>query len=134
MTNLDIIQAGYAAFARHDTAAVFASFAPDVVWDTPASVPGGGRHVGIEAVGQFFAGFSERYAELRVQPHTWLEAQDHVVAIGSIAGVGRATGTAIDVPCVQIWELRDGRAVKVTEFLDSAVLSQALGGVQVAAR
>jgi ketosteroid isomerase-like protein len=126
-SNVNTIQAGYAAFARQDIPAVLAILDPDIVWDSPASVPTGGVFHGHDGVLGFFKGLGDGYAELHVEPADWLDAGDRVVALGRVTGIGAATGTTVDVPFAHIWTVRDGRAVAFLEFLDTATLAAALG-------
>jgi ketosteroid isomerase-like protein len=125
--NVELIKGGYAAFARGDIAATLALFAPDMTWDTPASVPGGGVYRGPQEIGGWFAGLSERWAELRVEPEQFLDAGNHVVVLGRHRGSARGTGTAIDIAFAHVWSVRDGMATSLTEYLDSAVLAAAFG-------
>lgn len=124
-TNVTTIQNGYAAFGRGDIPAALSAFAPDIVWDSPATVQTGGRYHGHDGVVQFFTGLSKYYAELHVEPTTWLDAGDHVVAMGRVQG-SSSTGNAIDVPFAHVWTMRDGLAGRFTEYLDSAALAAAL--------
>jgi ketosteroid isomerase-like protein len=127
-TGLSTVQEGYAAFARGDVAAVLAVMDPDIVWSTPESVPGGGVYRGHAGVGEFFAGLMDRWGELHVEPETWIDGGDYVVALGRHRGYGKSTGTPVDLAFAHVWQLRDGRAIAFTEFFDSAVLAPALAG------
>ena len=47
---------------------------------------------------------------------------DRVVALGSTGWRDRKTGKSFDTPKVDIWRLKDGRAVEFMEFYDTAML------------
>lgn len=45
---------------------------------------------------------------------------DRVVVVGRVAWRNRATGKIADTPKVDIWRIRDGKAVDYVEFYDTA--------------
>jgi len=54
-------------------------------------------------------------------------AQDDVPAVlGAFAedsGTGKATGKALDVPVVHVWDIRDGKLARFRQFIDTVKLS-----------
>lgn len=122
---------GYEAFAAGDVAAVLALFDPEIVWTTPDSLRDGGRRSGPSAVGAFFAMLPELYAELAVQPETFVDGGDTVVVLGRHRGRTHG-GTAFDIPFVHVWTWRDGRATTFTEYFDTAPLLPELGNATAA--
>jgi len=50
---------------------------------------------------------------------------DRVVAIGSTAWKNKATGKRCESPKVDIWSFRDGKAVSISEYYDTASLLEA---------
>jgi hypothetical protein len=50
VTNVRIVQALYDAFARRDAETIRRLFHPDIEWVQNEGFPGGGRHVGADAV------------------------------------------------------------------------------------
>jgi ketosteroid isomerase-like protein len=42
-----------------------------------------------------------------------------VAAILRYTGTGKATGQALDVPAVHVWDLRDGRLARFRQFIDT---------------
>jgi ketosteroid isomerase-like protein len=47
--NVQVLRDGYAAFARQDVPAVMAAFDPGIEWNTPVSLPFGGRSTAMRA-------------------------------------------------------------------------------------
>ncbi|MGO4570497.1 nuclear transport factor 2 family protein [Microvirga sp. 2TAF3] len=45
---------------------------------------------------------------------------DRVVVIGRVAWRNKATGKVVDTPKVDVWRIRDGKAVDYVEFYDTA--------------
>jgi ketosteroid isomerase-like protein/predicted ester cyclase len=123
--NVETVRSGYAAFAAGDIPTVLALFTDDHVWTTLDSVPTGGVYRGPQGVGEFFTKLGQYYAELSVEPESFIDAGDTVVATGRHRG-RTMTGNAFDVPWVHIWTLRDGKATSFTELFDTAPVAQAL--------
>jgi len=45
---------------------------------------------------------------------------DRVVVVGRVAWRNRQTGKTVDTPKVDVWRIRDGKAVDFVEFYDTA--------------
>jgi ketosteroid isomerase-like protein len=123
--NVDIIREAYRAFARQDMEALFGSFAPDIAWHTPDSVPWGGTFKGHEELGSFFQGVGEALGELRVEPERYVDGGDTVVVQGHHRGTA-PNGHAYDASWIMVWDLEDGKVVRFEEELDSATIVAAL--------
>lgn len=119
-SNVDILRGGYDAFARGDVAAVLALFDAGIEWYSPEELPGGGTYRGPEEVAGFFATIPEHYQELAVRPERFLAAGEEVVVQGTTSG--RVGGVAFAVGFAHVWRLREGRAVRFREYLDSGKL------------
>jgi ketosteroid isomerase-like protein len=125
-SNVDIIRRGYAAFATGDIPGVLGLFGPDIAWSTPDSVRFGGRYTGPDAVGGFFSKLPENFAELAVEPQTYVDRGDTVVTLGR--HVGRTTaGNAFELPWAHVWTLANGKVTSFTEHFDTAKMNAALG-------
>jgi ketosteroid isomerase-like protein len=123
--NVALIRHGYEMFAARDIPGVLGMFDEAITWYSPDTVRYGGRYEGPQGVGSFFATLGENYAELRVEPSTFVDGGDTVVASGHHRGTSRA-GVAFEVPFVHIWTFRAGRATSFTEYFDTAALNAAL--------
>lgn len=123
--NARMLRRGYEAFARGDIKAVLALFDPGMIWSTPDSVRFGGSYQGPAGVAEFFAHLRENFAELHVEPHTFVEQGDCVVVLGTHRGRA-ASGAAFEIPFVHVWTTRGGKAITFTEHLDTAKLNAVL--------
>jgi hypothetical protein len=56
-----------------------------------------------------------------------VDAGETVVVLGRYRGLAKRTGRRLDVPCVHVWTLRDGKAVRFQQFLDTQGWNDALG-------
>ena len=126
--NTETIRSGYEAFAKQDIPGVLEVFAEDIEWDVPTTLPNGGVHRGHAGVTEFFGGIPEAYAELRVEPDEYLDAEgNRVIVRGHHRGRGN-NGVEFEARFVHTWTLRDGKAAEFVEVADSAKITPALAG------
>jgi ketosteroid isomerase-like protein len=123
--NIELIRGGYEAFARQDIPAVLERFDEDIEWTAPDTLPTGGTHRGHDGVASFFASLPESWVELRVQPEEYLDAGDAVVVLGTHHGRGH-NDVEFDAGFVHVWNVRDGKAVRFRETIDTAKMLPAL--------
>ena len=66
------------------------------------------------------------WSAFSAEPAEFLQAGDEVVVLGRYRGTAKQTGKILDVPFVHIWSLRDGKAWRFRQFLDTAGWVEAL--------
>jgi ketosteroid isomerase-like protein len=122
MSNLEIVQRSYDAFERGDLAAVLADLDPEIEWYQAQGLPHGGLYRGRDEVSRnvFEPLDAEWWSEFSAVPDEFLDAGEQVVALGRYRGTAKGTGNRLDVPFVHVWTLRDGRATRFRQFLDTA--------------
>jgi uncharacterized protein len=130
--NLQIVKKAYEAFGRRDIPAVLEVLDPKIEWLEPAgSLPppaGSGMHRGREAVEkEVFGTIPKTWDSFRVEPESFFEAGDHVVVAGRFHVRPSAGRAEVEAPCVQIWRLHGGKAVRMQNYTDTYQLAQALG-------
>ena len=123
--NADVVRRIYEALQQRDVPAALALFAPDIVMEQSEEVPWGGRYVGHEGAMQFFAALVQRSTSV-VTVERFVDAGEHVVAIGWTRGTLNATGAAFEVPIAHVWTIRDGKAVHVRYCIDHPTMRAAL--------
>ena len=47
-----------------------------------------------------------------------------IAAVVRYAGTGKATGKALDLPVVHIWEIRDGKLARFRQFIDTVKFAE----------
>ena len=130
--NVDIVRSAYEEFSRGNIPAVLDALAPTIEWLEPSGpLPppaGSGTHRGRAAVEkEIFGSIPKTWTEFRVEPDTYLDAGDRVVVTGHFRYRAKATGAAVQAPCAQVWTIRDGKAIRMQNYTDTARLAQALG-------
>ena len=128
--NVDIMRKGYEAFNRADIDTVMGLMAPDIEWQESdvEGLPQRGTHHGPEDVANdVFGAIVGNWDDFQAVPDEFLDAGERVVVLGRFQGRGKATGKTLDALYAHVWTLRDGKAVHVRVYADTAKLLQSLG-------
>jgi len=125
---LEIVRGSYEAFARHDLDAVLGDMDPEIEWYQAQGLTHGGYYRGLEEVRRNIFEPLDRdwWDEFSAEPDEFIDAGEEVVVLGRYRGVAKGTGKRLDVPFVHVWALRDGKAVRFRQFLDTAGWVEAL--------
>jgi ketosteroid isomerase-like protein len=116
MNDVELVLAGYEAYARGDIGAAVASLSPHVEWIEPESFPNGGRLQGRKAVAEYLRLSRERWAELTVEPTPYPRADDVVIVVRHHGRL--RDGDAADVTVADVFKIRDGQVVRMEAFAD----------------
>ena len=126
VSNLTLVQELYEAFARRDVPAVLARLHPEVELQQTALVPWGGRYRGHAGAREFF-GRVAATIDSAVSIERFIDADDHVAAVGRTRGRTRERGVAFDLAVVHVWTVRDGRITRLEVYIDTPAMQEALG-------
>jgi ketosteroid isomerase-like protein len=127
-SNLEIVKKGYEALARGGFEDWLPYFDSEFEMTTPpdlASEPGTYR--GQEGVRRWWEEFYEAMDEVRLEPHDFLAVGEYVVVPFEIVTRGRTTGLETRMRAVQVWHLRDGKAIRLDVY---AELEQAVAAAE----
>lgn len=121
MGSADIVRRSYDAFALGDLDGVVADMHDDIEWQQAQGLPHGGTYRGLDEVRRNVFEPLDRdwWSEFSAVPQELLDAGDEVVVLGRYRGVAKGTGRPLDVPFVHVWSLRDGKAWRFRQFLDT---------------
>jgi ketosteroid isomerase-like protein len=122
MTAVEIVKRSYDAFARGDMDGVLGDMDPDIEWHQAQGLPHGGYYRGLDEVRRniFDPLDAEWWDGFTAVPDEFLDAGEHVVVLGRYRGTAKQTRRPLDVPFVHVWTLRDEKAVRFRQFLDTA--------------
>ena len=128
MSSVGLVRRSYEAFARDDLDGVLADMDPDIEWHQAQGLPHGGFYRGLDEVRRniFDPLGEEWWDEFTADPDEFLDAGPEVVVLGRYRGRAKGTGKQLDVPFVHVWTVRDGKAVRFRQFLDTAGWVEAL--------
>ena len=119
-SNLEKLRGGYDAYNAGDHTVVLSLFAPDIRWEVPPFGPDAQAvWLGPEEVGRFFREFvAPTIPDHRVEPESYHEVGEHIVAFGRHVGTAAPTGKSIDMPFAHVWTFRDGQVTRFYEVVD----------------
>lgn len=130
-TSIDVVARAYEAFKALDAEALIELCDPEIEFGTSAAAPGGTYrgHPGIRRYLKEIEGaFGDRW-DAEVERVTDVGG-DRVILIARVFGTGRA-GEPLELHIAHVWELRDGKLLRGTVYLDP---SDALAAVEASAR
>jgi uncharacterized protein len=127
LSDVTVVEALYAAFARGDVPNVMAAIDPEVEWITPSTLPWSrGTYRGHDGLADYFTSFATALEDPRVEPHELCELPGgRVLALGVERGRARTTGTPFEVPFVHVFTVRDGRVTAMRGLVDTAAVRAA---------
>jgi ketosteroid isomerase-like protein len=127
MTHLEIVKQMYAAFANRDRETILELFHPEIEWVQNEGFPGGGSHVGAEAVlNDVFAKFRAEWSDWRAVVEDWLDAGDTIIALGEYRGTFRTTGRSTAAAFAHVYRLSGGRIVRFQQYTDTIKVAEAM--------
>lgn len=119
--NIDLIRQGLDAFNRGDFTAVLELVAEDVeVQEESAFVPEPERHTGRSYMRLWFDGLIRHWEEFRVEPQEFIDDGATVVAVSRVRGIGRKSGAKVEGRFAYLFEIRDGRVVRMHFYRERA--------------
>jgi hypothetical protein len=120
MSNLEIIQTLYQAFAQGDITTVLNLLAPDVEWIESENLPYGGNFIGREAVLKgVFEKIGAEWADFQANVDEFLDAGDKIITLGHDSGTFQATGKSMTAATASVWTLKEGKIVKFIQYIDT---------------
>jgi ketosteroid isomerase-like protein len=130
--NIEFVKSMYKAFANGDVPSVLAAFDDNIEWNEAEGNPYNPGHpfVGPAAVVEgVFARAGNDIDGFEIRPERFLADGDTVVMLGRYWGAkAHATGEPLDVQAVHVWDLKDGKAVRFQQYVDTLHFASAVGG------
>src|SRR4051812_5909906 len=116
--NVEVVRRvfAYEIYGVGDRAEAEAIFDPDVVMNTTNE----GSFHGLDAMRDEFARWASAFEELEVTAEEFIDAGDRVLVTEYHRGRGRTSGVEVDARFYEVYTLRDGKVVRVDEYVDRA--------------
>jgi hypothetical protein len=130
--NLELIRSIYDAFAASDVPGVLAGMTPDIIWNEAENSLYADRnpYVGPEAIRTgVFARLGAEWDGFDVVPEEYLDAGETVVVLGRYQAAYKATGKAMDAQFAHVWRVRDSKAARVQQYIDTLQAARCAGSV-----
>lgn len=119
-TNKEIIESGYASFAKGDVPGALAVFDEDIHWVEPDGHPLGGTYIGHQAVVEgVFMRLAEIGDEFAVVPERYVADGNTVVALGHLSWKHKSSGAPAMVATAHVWTFAGGKAVTFQQHVDT---------------
>jgi ketosteroid isomerase-like protein len=127
--NVEIVRRANAAFNRGDYEGAAESWHPDAEFrdlahaaDTPETLKGA------QALLSLLSEWRESFDDFRAEISEYIEVGDKVVCVTRWTGRGKASDAAVDVSQVDVYEVREGKIVRVTlAYPDKKTALEAVG-------
>lgn len=127
MSNLNLVQGVYEAFAKGDIPTVLGFLSPDIVWTEAEGFPYGGTYTGPDAVlAGVFMRLGTEWDGFAVVPEEFIDGGDVVVALGKYSGTYKATGKSFRANFAHVWQVREGKAIRFVQYVDTLLVQRAL--------
>jgi len=99
---------------------------PDIEWEVAPEHPASTTHRGLEEVRAYHEDWRNTLDDMRLDVLSITEVGDSVVAVCRIHGKGSESGADVEVEIAFLATYRDGKAIRVEEFLDPEEALRAL--------
>jgi len=131
MSNVDLVQGLYGAFAQGDVPTVVGGMDADIHWREAEGnpyQPSGAAWVGADAIVEsLFMKLATEWDGFSVNPGQYHDAGDTVVVEGRYTGKYLATGTAVDSQYCHVFKFKDGKVTSFQQYTDTAQFQKAMG-------
>lgn len=128
-TNIDVIRGLYDAFARGDVFAVLGVMDGAIEWNEAENFPYADRnpYVGPEAVAMgVFSRIAAEWNHFAATVEDYHDAGETIIARGRYTGRHKQTGRSIEAQFAHVWWLRDGKAVRFQQHVDTLQVARAM--------
>lgn len=121
-----IVADHYAASARGDLPAMLADCASDIRWTEAAGFPTAGTWVGVEQIVEHvFKPVGAAWDKFAFKLERLVDGGATIVAIGGYSALHRASGKALDVRTVHVWDVAGGKIRRFEQFTDTLLVQRA---------
>ena len=128
--NVEAFKRGLDAFNRRDVEAMLEELDPEVEWHPLLQVLLGGEatvYRGHEGVRELLGDLYEAFAEFQAEQSEVRDLGERVVAIGCFRGRGKQSGAKTESPIGWVVEFKNGKAVRVRDYVDPKDALEAAG-------
>ena len=101
----------------------------DIEWTEAEGFPYAGTYRGQKAVLEgVFMRLGTEWEGFAAVPHEFIDGGDTIVALGKYSGVYKATSKSFQADFAHVWKLREGRAVRFVQYVDTLLVHRAVEG------
>ncbi|WP_207759834.1 nuclear transport factor 2 family protein [Flavobacterium cyanobacteriorum] len=128
MTNIETIKKMYELFASKDNNAIREIFDPNIRWNQMKGFPGGGQHVGPDAVFEnVFNRFRDNWTVWAATITRYIDSGDGVFVIGYYEGTYKNTGKTMKADFACEYKILNGKIIEFNQYTDTFLIGEAMG-------
>jgi ketosteroid isomerase-like protein len=129
-TNVDLVRRGFETLNQGGVEALLPFIHRDFEVTTPAGLAAEpDTYRGPEGIRRYFESFYEAMDRVEFAADEFIAVGERTVVAMTLRARGRTTGIETEQHVVQIWELKDGQAIRVRVF---ATLGEAISAAEAA--
>lgn len=125
--NVEVVKGLYRAFNRRDMAGLLALLDPDVEWVPVLAVLEGRVYRGHDDVRRWVADLDSDWEFFEVSYEEMRDLDDRVLVFGHWRARGRTSGGESEQPGTWLYELKDGKVVRLQTFTNRDEALEAVG-------
>ncbi len=129
--NMRVLQDVLQAWDRRDFESVLSNFAEDVEWHAagpPDILPWAGTHRGRDGWMRWRELLGQTVEYKQFDTLKFVAQGDTIVQFIHAKGVAKGTGRSYDSDIARVWTFREGKVVRVQNFLDTYAYARAIRG------
>jgi uncharacterized protein len=128
MGNIETVKKMYELFASKDNNAIRQIFDENIKWNQMKGFPGGGQHIGADAVFEkVFGGFRQNWTNWKATITRYIDSGDGVFVIGFYEGTFNATGKHMKSDFACEYKVKEGKITEFNQYTDTFLIGQAMG-------
>jgi uncharacterized protein len=121
MSNVEVVRRVYEEWGRGNFRPRFDFYDDEMEWGWSDEFPGlGGVHHDPEHPNSRLRAWLSEWEAWRAEPDEFLEIGDHVVVLTRYIGRGRGSGVEIQQEGAHVFELRDGKVIRLEIYASRA--------------
>lgn len=125
--NADLVRRGYELFATRGVEGFLEFIDPEFELVTPPGLSLEPQtYVGHDGVRRYFDSFYDAMDEIRLEAKEFIAEGEVVIVPFRLVARGRETGIEAAMEAVQVWRLRDGRAIRCDLYPTAEAAREAL--------
>jgi ketosteroid isomerase-like protein len=126
-SNLDLVRSTYEGSPDEKRQNLLSLLSSEIVWTEAEGFPYGGTYSSAEAiVKQVFQRLAGEWLDYRSDIEQYVAEEGTVVVFGWYTGTFKATGRSMRAAFAHRWTLREGKIVRFFQYVDSAMVRQAM--------
>ena len=114
--NLDVVRRIYEAGEQGDAATMFGLMDPEIEIHEADSMPYRGVYRGHTGVGECVLSIQKLFSNFQPKLERLFDGGDHIAALIRVTAQARDTGKSLDMQVMEVWQLRNGKAISIRPF------------------